>query len=283
MHYIGRFDQSRLATPALYQEHSRGFRLATLVDHTSGSVHQALHYSQLDPGGMVGTHVCAFEKGIYVLAGQAIFGRDGEAYRLERGDFAAVPLGAASGWRNAGDEPLRWLEVNTPQPKPPGRQRDTFFVKDGAPPSDGAAHDPAGVKRLGHFDESNIPPAEELRQGGNISGVYLNIFIQKDFGAIHHSFLYIRYPPGAHIKPHDHAFEESYFITEGQVEVEIEGARQTLRAGDVVWTGVGCAHAFYNTSDAPVSWLETFTPQPPVQNVFRFFGEWEEKARAIEG
>jgi hypothetical protein len=56
-----------------------------------------------------------------------------------------------------------------------------------------------------------------------------------------------------------------------------------LHAGDVVWTSVGCAHAFYNTSDASVSWLETFAPQPPAQNVFRFFGEWEEKARAIEG
>jgi len=282
MPHIGRYDEATLATPPLYAAHSQGFRRVALVDHTTGSVHQALHDNWLDPGGTVDLHVCAFEKGIYLLAGEAIFSRDGEAYRLRRGDFAVVHVGVASGWRNAGDEPLRWLEVNTPQPKPPGKQRDTFFPKNGAPPTTGDVPNLAGVQLLGHFDESQIPPVEQLQQGGNISGVYLNIFIQKDFGAHHHNFLFIRYPPGAHIKPHDHAYEESYFILDGEVETEIEGVRQTVRAGDVVWTGVGCGHAFYNTSDAPVSWLETFTPQPPAQNVFRFFGEWEAKGRVIE-
>jgi hypothetical protein len=36
-------------------------------------------------------------------------------------------------------------------------------------------------------------------------------------------------------------------------------------------------------SRAPVRWLETFAPQPPRENVFRFVAEWEQKAKALEG
>jgi quercetin dioxygenase-like cupin family protein len=285
LHHIGRYDETALATPSLYAAHSQGFRRVALVDHTTGSVHQGLYYTQLDPGGTIDPHVCAYERGVYILEGQAILARDDRAFWLKHGDFAVIPVGATSGWRNAGSEPLRWLEVAAPQPKPSGRQRDTFFLKNGTPPDDGVApdFDDPNTQLLGHFDASQVPPAEQRRQEGNISGVYLNIFIKREFGAQHHNYLFIQYPPGAHIKPHDHTFEETYFIMDGQVEVELEGVRTTLHAGDVVWTSVGCAHAFYNTSDAPVSWLETFAPQPPAQNVFRFFGEWEEKARAIEG
>ena len=60
MHAIGRLDTAALATPALYQEHSRGFRRVALVDHTTGSVHQGLYYSQIDSGGTVDPHVCAY-------------------------------------------------------------------------------------------------------------------------------------------------------------------------------------------------------------------------------
>jgi mannose-6-phosphate isomerase-like protein (cupin superfamily) len=55
-----------------------------------------------------------------------------------------------------------------------------------------------------------------------------------------------------------------------------------LVPGDVVWTGVGCVHAFRNTGAQPVRWLETFAPQPPKENVFRFMAEWEKRAKDLE-
>ena len=82
---------------------------------------------------------------------------------------------------------------------------------------------------------------------------------------------------------HDHTYEEAYFILSGEVEATLDGKHYRARAGDVLWTGVGCVHAFANMGSAPVRWLETFSPQPPQENVFRFMADWEQRARELEG
>ena len=53
------------------------------------------------------------------------------------------------------------------------------------------------------------------------------------------------------------------------------------KASDVLWTSVGCVHAFANVSAEPVRWLETFSPQPPAENVFRFMAKWEQRAKRL--
>ena len=57
--------------------------------------------------------------------------------------------------------------------------------------------------------------------------------------------------------------------------------RYLAKAGDVLWTSVGCVHAFANVSAAPVRWLETFSPQPPAENIFRFMAQWEQRANEL--
>jgi len=37
-----------------------------------------------------------------------------------------------------------------------------------------------------------------------------------------------------------------------------------------------------NKSAKPVRWIETFSPQPPAENAFRFMAEWEKRAAEIE-
>ena len=107
--------------------------------------------------------------------------------------------------------------------------------------------------------------------------------IDEEFGARHHRLLFIEYQPGVGIGLHDHTFEEAYFILEGEVQATLDGTVYNLAPGDFVWTGVGCVHAFKNVGSVPVRWLETFAPQPPKENVFRFMAEWETKARELEG
>ena len=51
-----------------------------------------------------------------------------------------------------------------------------------------------------------------------------------------------------------------------------EGARPV---GDVLWTGVGSIHAFYNRTNTTVRWLETQSPQPPTRHSYRFNRDWE--------
>jgi quercetin dioxygenase-like cupin family protein len=261
----------------VYHNHSQGYQIAPLVDHTSGSVHTGLSMNHLAANGTVAPHLHSYEEGFYILEGQALLAINDHAHHLSPGDFGAFKVGTRHAWRNAGEAPLRWLGMAAPQPKPQGKERDTFFPKKVVP-------SPSDVQPLlGHFDASQIPSTPEARAtlpGAN--NVFLQWLIDEKFGARHHRMLFLEYLPGASIALHDHTFEEAYFILSGEVEAILDGQRYLAGPGDVLWTGVGCVHSFSNIGRQPVRWLETFSPQPPAENVFRFAAEWEQRARDLE-
>jgi quercetin dioxygenase-like cupin family protein len=286
MHFYGRFDDRALAVPPVFTGRSAGYAAASLIDHATGSVHTGLSLDQLAADGTIDPHVHAFEEGFYILSGEAIVTIGAASYRLRAGDYAAVKVGTPHAWRAAGRTPVRWLQMAAPQPKPAGAERDTFFPTDRTIPSDAAPLDLADLQGhlLGHFDDTQIPPVGERKNVvAGLEGVFLKWMIDEDFGARHHRMLFIEYQPGVGIGLHDHTFEEAYFILSGEVEATLDGQTYSLTPGDVVWTGVGCVHAFRNVSRAPVRWLETFSPQPPKEDVFRFMAAWETRARDLEG
>jgi len=286
MHHFGHFDPAALAEHPIYTGHSHGYRLASLVDDGAGSVHTGLSIAELAPGGTLAPHVHSYEESFYVLSGEAIVGINDQAYRVGPGDLGALKVGTVHGWRAAGSAAVRWLQMAAPQPKPPGKERDTFFVTNGSVAHDGARLNPtrADGNLLGHFDVGQIPPGDEGRiEAGGLKGVFLKWLIDEKLGARHHRLLFIEYLPGVSIGLHDHTYEEAYFIVSGEVEATMDGTRYRARAGDVLWTGVGCVHAFANRGREPVRWLETFSPQPPQENVFRFMAEWEQRAKDLEG
>lgn len=286
MHYFGRFHDSALASDPTYDAHSQGYTRAALVNHATGSVHTGLSMNQLAARGTVAPHVHSFEEGFYILSGQAIVSINDQAYLLGAGDYGVAKVGTVHGWRTMGSAPVRWLQMAAPQPKAAGKERDTFFVKSGSVPADAKPVDANDLKGnlLGHFDVSQIPPIGERQTAARgLEGVFLKWMIDENFGARHHRMLFIEYQPGVSIAPHDHTFEEAYFILTGEVEGTLDGKTYVARAGDVLWTGVGCVHTFVNISNQPVRWLETFAPQPPAENVFRFMAEWEKRAKELEG
>ena len=276
MHYYGRTNDNALTAPGVYAGHSQGYTQASLVDHTTGSVHTGLSMNVLAPGGTIAPHLHSYEKGFYILEGDAELSAGDRSWQLGPGDFGAFKVGTIHAWRNSGQQPVRWLQVAAPQPKPEGAERDTFFPKQDQ------------VKftiepLLGHFDASQIPepgPARDALPGAK--GVFLKWLVDEKLGARHHRLLFIEYLPGSNIPRHDHTFEESYLLLSGEVEAVLDGKRYMARAGDVLWTGVGCVHTFANIGSEPVRWLETFSPQPPAENVFRFSAEWEQRARELE-
>jgi quercetin dioxygenase-like cupin family protein len=286
MHYFGTFSDQALQPHDSYEGHSEGYTQGALVDHRSGSVHTGLSIAQLAPGGTLSPHVHSYEEGFYILGGQVILGINDRSYLLKPGDYGCLKVGTLHSWRNTGSAPVRWMQMAAPQPKPIGVERDTFFSRKARIPTDASALDLKNLdgNLLSHFDTSQIPPGDEGRiVSGGLKGVFLKWLVDEAFGAVHHRLLFIEYLPGVGIGPHDHTYEEAYFILSGEVEAILDGKRYLAKAGDVLWTGTGCVHAFKNISSSePVRWLETFAPQPPRENVFRFMAEWEQKARELE-
>jgi quercetin dioxygenase-like cupin family protein len=294
MHFHGRSDDIALTSPRLYANHSEGYTHAPLVDHTTGSVHTGLSVNQLASSGTIAPHLHSYEKGFYILEGEAVLSVADRSWRLAPGDFGAFKVGTLHAWRNLSQRPVRWLQVAAPQPKPEGEERDTFFAGQKqtefpAQPKPLPVHDLNAQNELngallGHFDAGQIPPPGPARDAlPGAKGVFLKWLVDEKLGARHHRLLFIEYLPGSNIGLHDHTFEETYLLLSGEVEAILDGKRYLARAGDVLWTGVGCVHSFANIGSEPARWLETFAPQPPAENVFRFAADWERRAKDLEG
>ncbi len=273
MHAVSKIDPAAAQTPKLYQSHSLGFRRATYVDRAMGSVHMGTGICFLDPNGSIQLHLHSFEESFYILEGNVLAQIGDETYALGPGNFGLIPTGVPHAWRNSGSTAVRWLEMQAPQPREADYGKDTFFTT--AAPAQGA------TTPIGHFDESQLPRpggASQMEGFNPTTGVAIKMFVDRSFGATHQSLFLIQYSPGAKIDPHDHTFEESYFIVGGRVHAVADGKSYDLGPGDVIWTGVGCIHSFANTGDEPVRWIETQAPLPPAKEVFRFERDWNKFA-----
>ena len=231
-----------------------------------------------------------------MLAGELLIEIDGHRHRLAGGDYAFIPLGAWHALGNAASEGVRWLSVNTPLRLPPDAgRRDTFFASE---PFDLAALDAAAtrppfgdprLRNVGHY-EGTPPQAEALaltdpargrRPAGRdtalvvYSGISVKMLVDPIIGAELLTMFTVDYEPGGAAQVHDHPFEETYFFLDGEVEAELEGEPITIRAGDVVFAGVGSTHGFFNSGDERVRWIETQAPQPPARHSYRWVDHWK--------
>lgn len=248
-------------------------------------------------GGHVDTHVHSFESSFYVLAGEPVLYLDGQGVELRQGACGAIPVGVAHAWRSAGTS--RWIEMASPRPRPPGPQpSDTFFLgpaPDATPlPLD--LRDPRNrnLFLLGE-DDMNL---DRLREGATVaaptvsasmstaalaySGITVKMLVDKRLDAQLHTMFMVGYRPGGIAHPHDHPFEESYYMLDGEIDVVADGERHTLRPGDTFWTGVGCIHAFYETKGGTALWLETSAPGPPDRHAYRFVRDWDYLAEQLD-
>ena len=292
MHWVGRADWETARVPPGYDRHATGFDRCTLVDRERGAIHTDLGVGRLQPGGRIEPHVHAYEEAVYILSGHPEVRMDTRVYRLRPGDYAFFPVGFVHGWSNPGSEEVRWLEVNTPQRLPPASGReDTFFVGEfepAAPASEPDLRDPR-TRYLGHY-EGTGPQSLALAVQGPVrgrapagmdtallaySGISVKMMVDRTLGAHLLTMFMVDYEPGGAAQVHDHPFEEAYFFLDGEIEAELDGRPYVLRAGDVVWAGVGSTHGFFNTGDGRVRWIETQAPQPPAQHSYRWPGQWE--------
>ena len=273
--------------PAL-PDHSRGLTRAVLVGEATGSVHTGLILVELEDG-YVDTHVHSFESSFFVLEGDPVLYLDGPGIRLRPNACGALPVGMPHAWRSDGR--ARWIEMASPRPRPPQQPPDTFFL--GAAPEDPPAEldlrdprnrhlflladDDMDVARLSRGMPSSEPKVSASMATAALlySGITVKMLVDKRLDAQLHTMFMVGYQPGAQALPHDHPFEESYYMLEGEVDVVADGTRYALHPGDVFWTAVGCVHAFYETKGDTVRWLETSAPGPPDRHSYRFERDWE--------
>ena len=295
MHHLKRREEIVFA--AEYGSRSEGFARSALVDGASGSVHMGLGLCRLEDGH-VEVHVHSFEESFYVLEGMPVLYLDGRGVVLRPGACGVVPVGVSHAWR-LDDGAATWIEMAAPQPRPLGNgQPDTYFV--GGPPlstpSELDVRDPRN-RNLFRLDDWQMD-LDELKLGAPVdqptvsasmatallaySGIAVKMLVDQRVDAHLHTMFMVQYTETGMALPHDHPFEESYYMLEGEVDVVADDDRYTLRPGDVFWTGVGCIHAFYNTNGNGVRWLETSAPGPPDRHSYRFNRDWDYLVARLE-
>ena len=281
--------------PAL-PDHSRGLTRAVLIGGYTGATHTGLTLIELEDG-YVDSHLHSYETSFYVLSGEPVLYLDGRGVKLEADACGAIPVGVPHAWRSDGRS--RWIEMASPRPRGPDQPPDTFFLG-GAPtaPADELdLRDPRN-RNFFHLSEADMD-VHRLAEGSKVttptvsasmataallySGITVKMLVDKRLDAQLHTMFMVGYKPGAVAHPHDHPFEESYVILEGEVDVVGDDDRYTLHPGDVFWTGVGCVHAFYETQGGTVKWLETSAPAPPDRHSYRFERDWDYLAEKLDG
>ena len=266
--------------------HASGLTSCRLVGGSLGSTHMAMTLVSL-VGGHVDLHLHSYETGFYVLEGNPVLILDGHAVELQPGACGAIPVGVPHGFRCEGRG--LWIEMVAPRPRPDGS--DTFFL--GSVPDTPAApldvRDPRN-KNLFLLTEGQMD-MDVLKAGAAVgaptvsasmatavlaySGIAVKMLVDQRLNAQLHTMFMVDYQPGACAHPHDHPFEESYYMLEGEVDVIADDDRYTLRPGDFFWTATGCVHAFYETQGGRVRWLETSAPGPPPRHSYRFERDWD--------
>jgi quercetin dioxygenase-like cupin family protein len=300
MHHVGRIDWSFTEHPAPASATSSGLARLRIVGPDQGAVHTDLAAVAIAPGGWLAPHVHSFEEAVYILSGELLLDLGGRVHRLVSGDFALMPTGLRHALGNTGTDEVRFLSLNSPQRRPPdAAQPDTFFepAQDLAAMDAAATRPPWGdptLRLVGHYD--GTPPQVEAlavkdpargRAPAGMdtailaySGISVRMLVDRVLGADHVTMFTVDYELGGAAQAHDHPFEEAYVFLAGEIEAELDGTSYTLRAGDVVFAGVGSVHGFYNTGTERVRWLETQAPQPPARGAYRWVPAWERYDRA---
>ena len=289
-YYVQKAADVELAAPGL-EAHTSGLRRTSLVGRHVGSVHTGFALVQLAPSGTVNEHLHSTEQSFFVLRGSPLLTVDGHTYRLKANECGLLAVGVPHAWAAPPDAEALWLEMNAPAPRLSGPP-DTFWT--GRPPRTGAPEqldirDPRtrtffglGASEMDVDDLKIGAPVDAPTVSASMatallaySGIAVKMLVDQRLGAVLHTMFMVEYQPGGAAQPHDHPFEETYYMLDGEVEAVADGTVFTLGPGDVFWTGVGCVHAFFNRSAGRVRWLETQSPQPPANHSYRFNRDWD--------
>jgi quercetin dioxygenase-like cupin family protein len=96
-----------------------GISVKMLVDRVFGADLLTVFTVDYEVGGGAQVHDHPFEETYFFLAGEVEAELDGTSYRLGGGDVVFTAVGGTHGFWNVGQDRVRWIETQAPQP--PGR------------------------------------------------------------------------------------------------------------------------------------------------------------------
>jgi quercetin dioxygenase-like cupin family protein len=235
-YHVHRAREVELAPPAGLEAHVRGLRRATLVGRQFGSVHTGFALVELEPGGAVNEHLHSTEQSFYVLRGQPWLTVAGHTYRLGPNDCGLLPVGVPHAWAASSDAAAEaaWLEMNAPAPRLSGPP-DTFWTGSRPATDEPGALDIRDPRtrtffRLGagEMDVDNLKlgaPVDAPTVSASMatallaySGIAVKMLVDQRLGAVLHTMFMVEYQPGGAAQPHDHPFEETYYLLDGEIE-----------------------------------------------------------------
>lgn len=119
---VGHFSDDQLPPPSKLQMEGysggdvTGIRLKMLADRVLGAQHMNVFMVEFAPGGAGNSHDHPFEEAYVFISGRAEAVLDGERYEVGAGDVVWTGVGGVHGFFPLGAEPVRWIEVQAPQP-----------------------------------------------------------------------------------------------------------------------------------------------------------------------
>jgi len=250
-----------------------GYRRGMAVGEDDHAIHTGFMISELDAGGSIPWHVHSFEESFYLVEGSAVIDTAEGSFRISEGGYGVIPIAMPHRWRNDGELPVRWADMQAPAPRS-AYQDDTFDVRD------------PRNRYFGKITASQMDPTRQSQDLLDVTasmrtallvygGINVKMMVDSDLGAQLATMFMVQYDPDGATGPHDHPFEETYYFLEGQAEATFDGKPVILGAGDIAWAGVGCPHSFRNLGGGSLRWLETQAPQPPRRYSYRFARDWD--------
>src|SRR5579884_1300691 len=109
---------------------------------------------------------------------------------------------------------------------------------------------------------SEVPLQEPDQDRVHARGYRRAPLVDHGCGAVHTGLGLCQLEAGGTLDRHLHSYEESFFVLEGDVILELDGRAYRLETGDYGVVQVGVPHGWRNTADGPARWLEMLSPQP---------------------
>jgi quercetin dioxygenase-like cupin family protein len=226
------------------------------AEQTGGSVSAVeIHASPDFAGPPLHTH--DFDETFYVLAGDLTFQLGDALLRVGRDGHAFAPRGVPHTLANLSGRPARYLLLCTPAGFERYFARAAASQRGVAPPAwaEGPIPDVSTVgpkltqpAPLGGSDAPTAHgPSEVLLRGEETGGVIS---------------LVERTLPARSAGPplHRHDFDETFYVIDGELRVQVRDQLITARAGEVAFAPRDVAHTLANHSDQAARFLIAFTP-----------------------